>query len=72
MPEMQSTVADALRALREAGEQARHIEINLDQEFLRRLALVESLPANRDGVDKSWVWNADRAFRRHYEHSHLK
>jgi hypothetical protein len=64
---MESTLTDALRALRESTETARNIQTPVDPEFLRLLALVEALPANLNGADKSWIWNADRAFKEHYK-----
>jgi hypothetical protein len=60
------TREDALRALAESTELARSIRIDLDQEYLRLIALVESLPENQSGADKTWVWEADDEFRRHF------
>ena len=63
---MRSQVDNVMKVLAEAEERARHIQIPLDSQFMRLIALVESLPANREGADKSWVWEADRAFKDHY------
>lgn len=62
------TLEDGLRALRESTELARSIRIELDADYLRAIAVVEALPANQSGSDKTWVWKAEDAFRRHYEH----
>ena len=63
---MGPTLEDGLRALREAAEQAPFIRIDLDEHYLRAIALVEALPSNQSGADKSWVWRMDSAFREHY------
>ena len=63
---MGPTLDDGLRALREATEQARSIRIDLDARYLRAIALVEALPSNQSGADKSWVWRTDHAFREHF------
>lgn len=63
---MAITVADALRALEEATELARTIKIELDDEYMRLIAIAEARPENAEGADKSWVAIADEAFRRHY------
>jgi hypothetical protein len=65
---MAVTVEDGLRALREATEFSRSIRIELDAEYLRAIAVVEALPANQSGSDKTWVWQAEDSFQRHYEH----
>jgi hypothetical protein len=65
---MAVTLEDGLRALREATELSRSIRIELDAEYLRAIAVVEALPANQSGSDKTWVWQAEDAFQRHYEH----
>ncbi len=60
---MRPTLEDGLRALKEASEQAASIRIDLDEEYLRAIRLVEALPQNQSGADKSWVWQLDWAFR---------
>ena len=60
------TLEDGLRALREAAEQARSICIDLDEEYLRAIAAVETLPQNRSGADKSWVWRTIDSSDRHF------
>jgi hypothetical protein len=62
------TLEDALRMLDEAAEQAKLIRIELDDEYLRTIAVVEALPQNQSGADKTWVWRLDHAFREHYRH----
>ena len=61
------TFEDALRALEEVAEQAPSIRIELDAEYLRAIALVEALPHNQSGADKTWVWRLDKGFRDHYK-----
>jgi hypothetical protein len=60
------TLDDGLRALREASELAASIRIDLDAEYLRLIAAAEALPENQPGADKTWVWEAESAFREHY------
>jgi hypothetical protein len=64
---MKSTLEDGLRALDEAAELAKSIRIDLDDDYLRAIAIAEALPANQAGSDKTWVWRMDRAFRDHYK-----
>ena len=65
---MDVTLADALRMLDEAFEQAKSIRIELDEEYLRLIARAEALPQNQSGADKSWVWRMDTAFRAEMRH----
>lgn len=53
---MNPTLADGLRALEEATELAKAIRIDLDDDYLRAIALVEAMPENQSGSDKTWVW----------------
>lgn len=53
---MTSPLEDGLRALAEATELAKSIRIELDDDYLRAIAIVEALPENQSGADKSWVW----------------
>lgn len=64
---MRSTREDALLALREAATSATGIRVELDAAYLRAIAFVESLDANQSGADKTWLWRAQDAFRRHYQ-----
>lgn len=64
---MRSTLEDGLRALREATELAASIRIELDDQYLRAIALAEALPQNQSGSDKSWVWRMEHAFREHFK-----
>jgi hypothetical protein len=57
------TLEDGLRALREATELARTIRIDLDDQYLRWIAEIESRPENQPGADKSGVWRAEQTFR---------
>jgi len=63
---VKSTLEDGLRALREAAQLAKSIRIELDDEYLRAIAIVEGLPQNQSGSDKSTVWRLEEAFRNHY------
>ena len=63
---MKLSLEDGLRALREASEQAASIRIDLDDRYLRAIALAEALPENQSGSDKSWVWRMEHAFREHF------
>ena len=54
--------------LDEAFEQAKSIRIELDDEYLRLIALVEALPQHQSGADKTWVWRMDSAFRTEMRH----
>lgn len=63
---MRPTLEDGLRALKEAAEQAPSIRIDLDERYLRAIALAEALPENQSGADKSWVSRMDEAFEAHY------
>jgi hypothetical protein len=58
---------DALRALRDAAVSAAGIRVELDAAYLRAIAIVESLDTNQSGSDKTWLWSAQDAFRRHYQ-----
>jgi hypothetical protein len=64
---MKPTLEDGLRSLREATEQAASIRIELDDQYLRAIALAEALPQNQSGSDKSWVWRMEHAFREHFK-----
>jgi hypothetical protein len=61
---MAFTRDDALRAVREAAEEAGSIPVELDEEYLSLIERVEADPANRSGADKSWVGRGAAAFRR--------
>lgn len=63
---MNPTLADGLRALEEATELAKTIRIDLDDDYLRAIALVEALPENQSGSDKSWVWRVIDASAQHF------
>ena len=60
------TLEDGLRALREASEQAESIRIELDDRYLRAIAIAEALPENQSGADKSWVGNLIRESAEHF------
>jgi len=56
----------SFRTLDDAARDAATIRIEVDEEYRRAIALVEALPENQAGSDKTWVWRMDRAFREHY------
>ena len=57
---------DALRALREAAALAPSIRVELDDAYLEALSTVEALTQNQSGADKTWVRQAEDAFRQHH------
>ena len=59
---MEPTLEEVLRALEENAESAKTIRIELTVDYLALLALVEAMPANQSGSDKSHVWPAQRAY----------
>ncbi len=59
---MNPTLEDGLRALREATELAKTIRIELTEDYLRLIAVVEGLPQNRSGADKTGRWRGSRAY----------
>ncbi len=59
---MKPTLEDGLQALREAAELARHITIELTDEYLSLIAQVEALPQNQSGADKSGRWLGSRPY----------
>jgi hypothetical protein len=56
----------ALRMLDDAARETASIRIEVDEDYRRAIALVETLPQNQSGSDKTWIWRMDRAFREHY------
>ena len=60
---MRPTLEDGLCALRESTEMAKSIRIDLDDAYLANIARIEARPENQSGVDKSWVFRLDEAFR---------
>ncbi len=63
---MTPTLEDGLRALAESAELAKSIRIELDVDYLRAVALVEALPENQSGADKSWVSRLVEQSARHF------
>jgi hypothetical protein len=57
---MATTLEDALRALDEAVELAKSIQIELTDDYLQLIAAVEALPQNQSGADKSGRWLGGR------------
>jgi hypothetical protein len=56
-----------LRALAEASELAKSIKIELTDDYLSLIARVEAMPRNQNGVDKSYVWRSEQAFRTSFQ-----
>ena len=56
---MKPTLEDGLRALHESTELAKQIRIELTDEYLRLIALVEAMPKNQSGTEKSSRWLGD-------------
>lgn len=63
---MPGTIEDGLRALREATELAKTIRVDLDEGYLKAIALAEALPDNQAGADKTWVWRLIDTSARHF------
>lgn len=63
---MRPTLEDGLRALNDATRLAESVRVDIDDEYLRLIALVESLPQNQPHTDKTWVERSDRTFLEHY------
>jgi hypothetical protein len=57
---MRPTLEDGLRALRESSELAKGIRIELTDEYLRLIAIVEAMPQNQSGAEKSSRWLGNR------------
>ena len=65
---MDSELEAALRMLDDVAREAASIRIEVDDDYRRAIAIVEALPQNQAGSDKSWVWRMERAFRNYYKH----
>jgi hypothetical protein len=61
------TLEDGLRALREATELAKSIRTEVDDEYMRLIALVEALPQNQSGTDKTSVERSYKTALEHYQ-----
>ncbi len=66
---MESDLERGLRILDENYEMSKSIRIEVDDEYRRSIAIVEALPQNQSGSDKTWVWRMDAAFREHYKNA---
>ncbi len=53
-------------AIGEASELAKSIRIELDESFLRGIAIVEALPENQSGADKTWIHRLVRQSDDHF------
>lgn len=61
-----SDVERLLRGLDEAAEFAKTYRFEITAEYLQWLALVEGLPANQPGADKSAVWPGMESFKQFF------
>ena len=63
---MQRTVDDGLRAIRESAKIAKAIHIELSSAYLQLIAVVEAMPENQSGTEKTSRWRGrpDREIRR--------
>ncbi|MBM4063306.1 MAG: hypothetical protein FJ265_19740 [Planctomycetes bacterium] len=60
-------IARALRAIDAAEDQVgAEPRAAVDADHARRIGLLEVLPENQDGADKSWVWPVYEFCRRHF------
>jgi len=63
---MDSKLEAVFRILDDAVEQAKSIRIDLDAPFLRGIAIIEALPENQSGADKTWVHRLVRQSDEHF------
>lgn len=63
---MERSLEDVLRMLDEVAEEAKSIRIDLDDEYRRAIAIVEAMPQNQSGADKSWVGRVIDLSARHF------
>jgi hypothetical protein len=63
-----STGDKALRAIDEAVAEVAGLSgpVTLDEAYLRAIDVVEALPQNQSGTDKTWVWEAIERDRGHF------
>ena len=65
------TLEDARRALKQAGEFAKFYRFEMTGDYLALIALVEALPQNQNGADKSSVWPAQQAYKAFFQNVRL-
>jgi hypothetical protein len=53
--EMDPELEAVFRMLDEVAEEAKSIRIEIDDEYRHAIELVEALPENQSGSDKTWV-----------------
>lgn len=66
---MESDLERGRRILDESYELSQSIRIEVDDDYRRAIGIVEALPHNQDGSDKTWVSRMDTAFRAHYKNA---
>ena len=52
---MDKELERVFRMLDEVADDAKSIRVEIDDEYLRAIAIVEALPENQSGADKSWL-----------------
>ncbi len=65
---MDAAREEALRIL-DAARLPETGPVTLDEEYLRLVRRVESLPQNQSGADKTWVWQLVEACERHFRNA---
>jgi len=63
---MDSELEAVFRMLDDAVERAKSIRVELDAPFLRGIAIIEALPDNQSGADKTWVHRLVRQSDEHF------
>jgi hypothetical protein len=61
---MDRDAAKTLRGLQEAARFVETYQFDLSDEYLRLIEVVEALPGNQTGADKSGRWLGSRAYAR--------
>ena len=57
----------ALRALDDAVEFAKSYRFKMTEDYLALLALVEAMPSNQSGADKSHIWRGLQSYRNFFK-----
>lgn len=68
---MKATLEDGLRALRESSEMAKHVRVELTDDYLRLIDAVERMPQNQPGVDKTEVARSHHTYRDFFRRASL-
>jgi hypothetical protein len=65
---MQRTLADVLRGLEEATAFAKSFRFEMTGDYVALIALIEAMPQNQSGSDKTGVWPGLRAYTKTFTH----